>query len=204
MGEMHIRTTHYIGISPTPQGVVNACLVAPAPLPGLRDPAALLMRTLAADPILGPRFAAANAVSAPVVLGPLAVEQTGQSLDGLLLAGDAAGFIDPMTGDGLRFAVSGGELAAASALQALEHGWSGLHDEHAAAARRCFASKRRFNRLLRRLVSSPSAVVAAEVGARWAPAVVRAIVRHAGDCRLARHEDHSAAARRHHRVPAPR
>ena len=31
---------------------------------------------------------------------------------GLLLAGDAAGFIDPMTGDGLRFAVRGGELAA--------------------------------------------------------------------------------------------
>jgi 2-polyprenyl-6-methoxyphenol hydroxylase-like FAD-dependent oxidoreductase len=29
------------------------------------------------------------------------------------LAGDAAGFIDPMTGDGLRFAVQGGELAAA-------------------------------------------------------------------------------------------
>ena len=35
------------------------------------------------------------------------------AISGLLLAGDAAGFIDPMTGDGLRFAVRGGVLAAA-------------------------------------------------------------------------------------------
>ena len=33
----------------------------------------------------------------------------------VLLAGDAAGFVDPMTGDGLRFAVEGGELAARAA-----------------------------------------------------------------------------------------
>jgi len=39
---------------------------------------------------------------------------------GLLLAGDAAGFIDPITGDGLRFAVCGAELAATVALRALE------------------------------------------------------------------------------------
>ena len=39
---------------------------------------------------------------------------------GLLLAGDAAGFVDPMTGDGLRFAVRGAELAADAALAALE------------------------------------------------------------------------------------
>ena len=33
-------------------------------------------------------------------------------MPGLLLAGDAAGFIDPMTGDGLRFAFAGARLAA--------------------------------------------------------------------------------------------
>jgi hypothetical protein len=36
--------------------------------------------------------------------------------EGLLVAGDAAGFVDPMTGDGLRFAVRGGELVADAAL----------------------------------------------------------------------------------------
>ena len=36
-------------------------------------------------------------------LGPLAVESSAAGVPGLLLAGDSAGFIDPMTGDGLRF-----------------------------------------------------------------------------------------------------
>jgi flavin-dependent dehydrogenase len=204
MGEMHIRLAHYIGVAPTPRGLVNACLVAPAPIPGLRDPAALLIRTLVADPILGSRFSAARAVSPAVVLGPLAVERTGRSVDGLLLAGDAAGFIDPLTGDGLRFAVGGGELAAASALRALEHGWHRVHEEHARASRRHFESKRRFNRMLRLLVSSPAAVIGAQFGARWAPAVVRGIVMHAGDCALARCEDNSAPELSPRRVPASR
>ncbi len=68
-----------------------------------------------------------------------------------MLAGDAAGFIDPMTGDGLRFAIQGGELAAAAALGALEHGWSGVHEELARARARAFAAKWRFNRALRLL-----------------------------------------------------
>ena len=36
------------------------------------------------------------------VLGPLAVETTGAGLPGLLLAGDAAGFIDPISGEELQ------------------------------------------------------------------------------------------------------
>ena len=67
-----------------------------------------------------PRFADARLVSAVAVLGPLAVDTTAAGVDGLLLAGDAAGFIDPMTGDGMHFAVRGAELAAAVALAALE------------------------------------------------------------------------------------
>ncbi len=104
------------------------------------------------------------------------------SLDGLILAGDAAGFIDPMTGDGLRFAVRGGELAAATALDALERGWEGVHQRHAAARRREFAGKWRFNRALRALVASPRAIDAATVGGRLAPRVFERIVTHAGDC----------------------
>ena len=115
----------------------------------------------------------------------LAVDATGRSCDGLLLAGDAAGFIDPMTGDGLRFAIRGGELAALAALRALEHGWSGVHLALAAARRREFAAKWRFNRALRSLVGSPVAVRAAAQGARIAPGILHAMVRYAGDCGLA-------------------
>jgi flavin-dependent dehydrogenase len=90
-----------------------------------------------------------------------------------------------MTGDGLRFAIQGGELAAAAALQALEHGWTGVHEQLARARSRAFARKWRFNRVLRSLVASPSAIAAAAAAARIAPALVRTIVARAGDCGLA-------------------
>jgi flavin-dependent dehydrogenase len=141
---------------------------------------------LAADPLLGDRFHDAMLVAAPTVLGPLAVEPTGRHIDGLILAGDAAGFIDPMTGDGLRFAVEGAELAAAAALRALVHGWRGVHADLTRARARAFASKWRFNRALRALVSSPAAIGGAAFVAYAAPSLVRAIVTRAGDCGLAR------------------
>ena len=174
----------YVGIAPVPDGLANVCVVRPAAGgdPDLRDPGAVVRRALMDDPLLAERFAGARAVGLPVVLGPLAVDVRHDAIDGLLLAGDAAGFVDPMTGDGLRFAVRGGELAAAAALDALHHGWSGVHARLADARRRDFAGKYRFNRALRSLVAAPRLVDAAAFGARLAPAVLRAVIARAGDC----------------------
>lgn len=183
-GEMHVRRSHYIGIAPVPGGLTNVCVVKPSG-PGdaaLGDPAGFLTRALAADPLLRDRAAGATLIGSPVVLGPLAVEVRHEEIDGLLLAGDAAGFIDPMTGDGLRFATHGAELAAAAALRALAHGWTGVHDQLAAERRRAFGGKWRFNRALRSLVGSPRGVDAAALGARIAPPLLRAVISHAGDC----------------------
>ena len=183
-GEMHVRRGYYIGVAPIPGGLTNVCVVKPSGPgdPELGDPAALLTRALARDPLLRERAAGARLASAPVVLGPLAVDVRDVSIDGLLLAGDAAGFIDPMTGDGLRFATHGGELAAAAALQALGSGWSGVHTTLTAERRRAFGAKWRFNRGLRALVASPLAVDAAALGARLAPSVLQAAIARAGDC----------------------
>jgi flavin-dependent dehydrogenase len=187
LGEMHIRSDRYIGVAPVPDGLTNVCLVRPSGPrdPDLADAAGLLTRTLASDPQLAERAAAARLLTPPVVLGPLAVDVASAPIDGLLLAGDAAGFIDPMTGDGLRFAIRGGELAASAALETLAQGWSGVHVRLAASRAREFAGKWRFNRALRALVASPSAVGAAALAARIAPGVLRATIAHAGDCRAA-------------------
>ena len=134
--------------------------------------------------MLRDRFAGAQLLQRPVVLGPLAVDVQPPAVDGLLLAGDAAGFVDPITGDGLRFAVRGGELAAIAALEALEHGWAGVHARLAARRRREFQAKQRFNRTLRALVGSPRGVGAAAFGARLLPGIFRNIIRKAGDCDL--------------------
>jgi flavin-dependent dehydrogenase len=184
VGEMHIRPGGYIGVAPLPGGVTNVCLVQPSQ-PGDRafgNPAALLKTVLAGEPVLRTRFEGLDPVGRPVVLGPLAVDATGRAIDGLILAGDAAGFVDPMTGDGLRFAVAGGELAAGAALQALSHGWTGVHERLVRARWREFGAKWRFNRALRALVSSPFALRGATAVARVAPGVVRTLIVRAGDC----------------------
>ena len=184
-GEMHVRRGHYIGVAPLGDGLVNACVVLPqgARLPAaFRDTAALVDDTLRADAELGPRFAGARRVSAPVLRGPLAVDARAAGAPGVLLAGDAAGFIDPMTGDGLRFALRGAELAAACALDALQSGTAETaHIRLARDRADAFARKWRLNRALRALVGSPGAVTAAAWSARLAPAAVQTLIRIAGD-----------------------
>jgi flavin-dependent dehydrogenase len=185
VGEMHVRRGHYIGVAPLPNGVANACLVVPQERDGRgwRDAAAMLTSHLASDPMLKARFASARLVGAPAVLGPMAVDTRTCDVPGLLLAGDAAGFIDPMTGDGLTFALRGAELAAEVVVGVLE----GTIDR--ARAARVLASQRRaafhvkwsFNRALRRLVASPRGVSTAAAAARVWPRAFAAMIRYAGD-----------------------
>jgi len=179
---MHLRRDRYIGIAPLPGGLINACVVT-ADRAVLRDPARLLRDTLRTDRRLAARFADARPISPAVCLGPLAVDATASGAPGLLLAGDAAGFIDPMTGDGLRFALRGGELAAQAALAALESGRVDAHVRLARLRRREFANKWRFNRALRALASSPLAMRAASHAANWVPGWLERTIGYAGDVR---------------------
>jgi flavin-dependent dehydrogenase len=187
LGEMHVRSGRYIGVAHLGSGLSNVCLVKPSTAgdAAFGDPTSLLRSELTRDPFLRERFAAARVVRPPAVLGPLAVDVTPESVPGLILAGDSAGFIDPMTGDGLRFAVRGGALAARASLEALQHGWAGVHDRLAAARCREFAAKWRFNRAVRALVASPAFVHGATFGARLVPALLRRLIVLAGDCALA-------------------
>lgn len=183
-GEMHVRRGHYIGVAPLAGGIANACLVVPHGTgESWRDARAKLLAALTADPELAPRFAHARMIDVPTVLGPMAVDVGVPGAPGLLLAGDAAGFIDPMTGDGLTFALRGSVLAAHVALDALQ----GRVSMESAPERlreqrhRTFASKWRFNLSLRRLVASPRSVGLAAASARVFPRAFRTIIRYAGD-----------------------
>ena len=194
---MHVRRGYYIGVAPVPGGLTNACLVMPHPSPRerfgapaareeqvLAKPADALDRHVKSDPELAARFADARAVTPAVMLGPMAVDAIGAGEPGLLLAGDAAGFIDPMTGDGLRFALLGAELAAAVVKETL----SGIlpaeraHLELAARRKAAFQMKWRFNRALRSLVSSPASVDLAAHTAAVLPSMFARMIRYAGDC----------------------
>ena len=181
-GEMHVRAGEYIGIAPLAHGVANVCVVRELQR---ESGVETLERALAADALLRGRFVQARRVSDISVLGPLAVDAHGAGRAGLLLAGDAAGFVDPMTGDGLRFALRGGVLAAEHALREIETGVP-QYDRLGAARRREFAGKWRVNRALRTLVGSPAAVAGAARIAAWCGLPVRSLVALAGDVGLAR------------------
>ena len=196
-GEMHIRPDGYTGVAPLPGNLTNVCVVrelASARHGERAIGAETLGRALAGDPDLRARFVHARQVSIVTSLGPLAVDTRSAGCPGLLLAGDAAGFVDPMTGDGLRFALRGGELAAEAALFELETGISAYARLYGSRQRE-FSGKWRVNRALRSLVASPRGVqLAAAVAARWS-APVRSLVGVAGDVGLARRARSDAAAR---------
>jgi flavin-dependent dehydrogenase len=189
-GEMHIRADGYVGIAPLPGGLANVCVVrtpADGRRPVQRDdvaPDRIVAAAIAVDPELRARFTRASRVSDVMVLGPLAIESSGAGCRGALLAGDAAGFVDPMTGDGMRFALRGGELAAEAALRELESGTPSFAALAQARARE-FSGKWRINRALRTLVGSPRALDLAAVVARHWGAPVRYLIGVAGDVSLA-------------------
>src|SRR5204863_399673 len=104
-GEMHVRPDGYIGIAPLPGDVVNVCVVRELKnaFRAQRVNADTVVHlAVRGDALLAPRFVRARQVSEVTALGPLAVDCKAVGYPGLLLAGDAAGFIDPMTGDGRR------------------------------------------------------------------------------------------------------
>jgi flavin-dependent dehydrogenase len=179
-GEMHVRRDRYIGVAPLPSGLTNVCVVI-SRQHGLDDPAGLLLASIRGDAELRDRFAAARMIAAPAVLGPLAVDVPVPGAPGLLLAGDAAGFIDPMTGDGLRFAVRGGELAGDVALAAIAGRLAHPYARLGLLRRREFAAKWRFNRSLRQLVQRGATVELAGLVAAAAPWLLRRTIAFAGD-----------------------
>ena len=181
VGEMHVHPGRYVGIAPMAGAVANVCVVT-GPRPEGRTPAEIMRQAIAANRRIAPRFVRAEFVTEVRVLGPLGVAAAAPGIDGLLLAGDAAGFVDPITGDGVSLAIRGATLAASEVLRTLENGdFAGAAGRLAAARHRCLGSKTRFNRAVRSVVESRTAIELMSCAAAVAPAMFRPLVRYAGE-----------------------
>lgn len=181
LGEMHIRPGAYLGIAPLPGDLANVCAVT-GPRPAGPTPLDVVRQAIAGDSRIAARFEGAKFVGPVRVLGPLAVEVSAPGVAGALLAGDAAGFVDPMTGDGLHLAIRGSILAATEVHRVLESGaFDGAVERLAQARREAFGHKLRFNRLVRAVVDAPWSIGLAEKAAALAPGIFRQAVRYAGD-----------------------
>lgn len=107
--------------------------------------------------------------------------------DGVMLVGDAAGFVDPFTGHGIHNAVASGVLAAGAASRALDTGRVGAADlplrSYQRAWRRAFFTDFLIGRLLQRVHGNLGLLAAllarASDDQRWADRLM-ALVGHAG------------------------
>ena len=181
LGEMHVRSGWYLGVAPVAHDLVNVCLVTP-PRPEGRSPLDVMQHAIARDAAIAERFARATLDSRVRVLGPLGARVIAPGAPGLLLAGDAAGFVDPMTGDGLHLAMQSALLAADEISRVLVDGQFHTAVWRLAKARHArLGAKLRFDRLVCRLVESPAALTVASRGARVFPDLVRRAVVYAGD-----------------------
>ena len=95
-----------VGRDPDSSQRVNACAMVRA------DVASTLPELLELHPALRERSRHWRMVSDPVSAAPLRFETPRPVHEGVLMAGDAAGFVDPFVGDGISLALRSGALAA--------------------------------------------------------------------------------------------
>jgi geranylgeranyl reductase family protein len=164
-GEIVVVPPAYAILNPVTASVANLSLVVPL-AEGRRGKAAFadyFDTATRALPGLGDRLRRARRVGPVRVLGPLAYQVTPPSDDGVVLVGDAAGFLDPFTGEGIYAALRSAEVAAEVAGRAIRAG-----DVSAAALRPAhthraaeFAAKTRVTLLLQRVIAQRALAVAA-------------------------------------------
>jgi 2-polyprenyl-6-methoxyphenol hydroxylase-like FAD-dependent oxidoreductase len=157
--EMYVGTGAYFAINPLDESRSNVMVVvresdlaawSRAVDEGLRGKAAELGR--------GRRsFSGARRLGARVSVGPLAFDVTARARAGALLVGDAAGFLNPFTGQGVFLALVGARDAAAALAAALDQRTSAQAAlaTYAALRSRDFHIRRRLAKLVDVLVDVP-------------------------------------------------
>jgi flavin-dependent dehydrogenase len=152
----------YVGIAPVPGARVNVGIVLgrswrPALIrlgaPGLADSVVTGIPPIQGDPAAWRHGRPTDDITGAWPLGHRVTRRAGR---GWLLVGDAAGFLDPFTGEGLHRAFVSAELAAA-AISAHGQGHAGAFGAYERAMERRFLSKDAVSWLVQAFLGRPAA-----------------------------------------------
>ena len=186
VGEMHVGRGGYCGLAPVGAGMVTAGLVVPlGAVPPGEPVTRFYERQLAGMPGVAEALAGARRVTPVRGVGPLARRARRVAGPGYLLVGDAAGFLDPFTGEGVHRALRGAELAAAAIDEALRRGQA-RPVGYGRARRQAFGDKEMVCWLVQVFLSAPPLFERALGQMTERPAVTRVLSGVLGDYEPAR------------------
>lgn len=112
-GEIHLVQNGYIGVAPITSSLANVALVIDeAAYPSASESVQEFLMNQINRSSLKHRFTGLSPVSTVISAGPLAFRTIRTSGSCALLIGDACGFIDPFTGEGINHSFIGAEIAA--------------------------------------------------------------------------------------------
>ena len=163
----------YCGVLAVTNDVVNACAMVRA------DSARSLEEVCAAHPELWRRYQEWTPLFPTVTTSPLYFRAPVTCDQGVLLAGDAAGFIDPFAGDGISLALQSGTLAAESLVGFLQGkvALDQAQQQYAQTYSKRLAPAFRNSARLRKLLAAPVWVRSMLLGVLGTCPVARMIVR---------------------------
>lgn len=162
LGEMHLFADgSYIGIDPTGDHETNVSLVCDAGILKSSNPAQALNRYLKASPALRSRFGEVTGDCKINAVCPITNRVSKVSGDRFALIGDAAGFLDPLTGEGMYQALWSASVLAEELLASF--GPSSVDPNkalrrYARRKRKQFRHKTILNHLLQRIIRRPLAM----------------------------------------------
>ncbi len=129
--EMYLFPGGYCGLAPIEDGKCNVCClvnqhrIRDVGSSGMDNLSAWLAR-VSCHPALQARLRGAAQVSPVVTTAPVRLERRSATKDGALLVGDASGFLDPFTGEGISMALHSGRLAGNAIAESLAGGMCGM------------------------------------------------------------------------------
>jgi len=182
--ELFVFPGGYAGLGPVEGGRLDLALIAR--VDALHacggSPQRLLEERILKNPLLAQRLFGKPPCSHWKTIGPLRFNVRRAASHGALFLGDAAGTIDPFSGEGMSNALRGAELALPFVLDALSHGGLTAADARAWSRswRRAFAPVTRRVRMFGRIFEHPKpAALAMSLlrlphGARMLPSLVAA------------------------------
>ncbi|HUM14133.1 MAG TPA: NAD(P)/FAD-dependent oxidoreductase [Candidatus Nitrosotalea sp.] len=184
-GEIYVDPPDYSILNPVGPGVVNLSLVVPLaharPYSGRLE--TFLDARLKQLRHLPARLRGMRAEGPLMAMGPLAYRVDAPRVGGVMMVGDATGFYDPFTGEGLYTALRSAELLAEVAHPALERDDVSVPalSPYARARRAAFADKARVTRALQLVIAHRRLANAAARFLRRRPALLDTLMGVIGD-----------------------